>query len=148
MYCRCHTMDYAEPILINLRKEGLMFNLNKNLSYLVFLHDPDFFLVTINPVTMPSTDTTILFQEAGDAYMTLTLQVGLLPSVNNFAHFNLLASICLFSFPKLAVNVSLACSIWNPTLYCGFSSNWILLYFPTVRVFVRHRRDISHFSHI
>ena len=87
-------MDYAEPILINLRKEGLMFNLNKNLSYLVFLHDPDFFLVTINPVTMPSTDTTILPEEAGDAYMTLTLQVGLLPSVNNFAHFNLLASIC------------------------------------------------------
>ena len=68
-------MDYAEPILINLRKEGLMFNLNKNLSYLVFLHDPDFFLVTINPVTMPSTDTTILPEEAGDAYMTLTLQV-------------------------------------------------------------------------
>ena len=31
---------------------------------------------------------------------------------------------------------------------CGFSSNWILLYFPTVRVFVCHRRDISHFSHI
>ena len=94
MYCRCHTMDYAEPILINLRKEGLMFNLNKNLSYLVFLHDPDFFLVTINPVTMPSTDTTILFDEAGDAYMTLTLQVGLLPSENDFALFNLLASIC------------------------------------------------------
>ena len=113
-------MDYAEPILINLRKEGLMFNLNKNLSYLVFLHDPDFFLVTINPVTMPSTDTTILFEEAGDAYMTLTLQVGLLPSVNNFAHFNLLASICngtnsfvvVFSvFSKLAVNISLACSV-------------------------------------
>ena len=90
-------MDYAEPILINLRKEGLMFNLNKNLSYLsylVFLHDPDFFLVTINPVTMPSTDTTILPEEAGDAYMTLTLQVGLLPLENNFALFNLLASIC------------------------------------------------------
>ena len=32
--------------------------------------------------------------DPGDAYMTLTLQVGLLPSVNNFAHFNLLASIC------------------------------------------------------
>ena len=38
-------------------------------------------------------------------------------------------------------------------VYCGFSSNWILLYFPLfvcscVRVFVCHRRDISHFSHI
>ena len=32
---------------------------------------------------------------------------------------------------------------------CGFSSNWILHYFPLfVRVFVCHRRDISHFSHI
>ena len=34
------------------------------------------------------------------------------------------------------------------TFYCGFSSNWILHYFPTVRVSVCHRRDISHFSHI
>ena len=31
---------------------------------------------------------------------------------------------------------------------CGFSSNWILPYFPTVHSCVRHRRDISHFSHI
>ena len=31
---------------------------------------------------------------------------------------------------------------------CGFSSNWTLPYFPTVRSYVRHRRDISHFSHI
>ena len=32
--------------------------------------------------------------------------------------------------------------------YCGFSSNWILHYFPTVRPSVRHRHDISHCSHI
>ena len=33
--------------------------------------------------------------------------------------------------------------------FCGFSSNWILLYFPLfVCPSVRHRRDISHFSHI
>ena len=32
---------------------------------------------------------------------------------------------------------------------CGFSSNWILLYFPLfVCPSVCHRRDISHFSHI
>ena len=34
--------------------------------------------------------------------------------------------------------------MWN----CGFSSNWILHYIPTVRASVRHRRDISPFSHI
>ena len=34
-------------------------------------------------------------------------------------------------------------------LYCGFSSNWILPYFPlSVCPCVCHRRDISHFSHI
>ena len=33
--------------------------------------------------------------------------------------------------------------------FCGFSSNWILLYFPLfVCPSVCHRRDISHFSHI
>ena len=32
---------------------------------------------------------------------------------------------------------------------CGFSSNWILHYFPlSVRPCVCHRRGISHFSHI
>ena len=35
--------------------------------------------------------------------------------------------------------------IWN----CGFSSNWILHFFPLfVCVSVCHRRDISHFSHM
>ena len=51
-----------------------MFNLKKNLSYFVFFHDPDFFLVTYNPVTMPTTDTTISYKEVGDAYNTLTLE--------------------------------------------------------------------------
>ena len=44
---------------------------------------------------------------------------------------------CLFGRDPLA-------GVFN----CGFSSNWILPYFPTVRPSVRHRRDISHFSHI
>ena len=52
-----------------------MFNLNKNLSYFIFLHEPDFFLVTYNPVTLPSTDTTLSYKELGDGYMTLTLVV-------------------------------------------------------------------------
>ena len=52
-----------------------MFNLNKNLSYFIFLHEPDFFLVTYNPVTMPTTDTTLTFEEINDAYMTITLEV-------------------------------------------------------------------------
>ena len=51
-----------------------MFNLNKNLSYFIFLHEPDFFLLTYNPVTMPTTDTTLTFEELNDAYMTLTLE--------------------------------------------------------------------------
>ena len=40
------------------------------------------------------------------------------------------------------------CMIWCNWRFCGFSSNWILHYFPPVRSSVRHRRDISHFSHI
>ena len=58
-----------------MREESLMFNLNKNLSYFIFLHEPDFFLTTYNPVTMPSTDTTLAYDEVGDGYMTLTLEV-------------------------------------------------------------------------
>ena len=51
-----------------------MFNLNNNLSYFIFLHDPDFFLVTYNPVTMPSTDSTISYDEVSGGYLTLTLE--------------------------------------------------------------------------
>ena len=66
---------YKKPVLIDLRQDSLMFNLNKNLSYFIILHEPDFFLVTFNPVTMPTTDTTLSYQEIHDSYMTLTLQV-------------------------------------------------------------------------
>ena len=72
---RSHTLIYKKPIGIDLREESLMFNLNNNLSYFIFLHEPDFFLVTYNPVTMPTTDTTLTFDEIDDSYMTLTLEV-------------------------------------------------------------------------
>ena len=68
-------MVYTKPIGIDLREESLMFNLNKNLSYFIFLHEPDFFLLTYNPVTLPSTDTTLSFEEVSGGYMTLTLEV-------------------------------------------------------------------------
>ena len=58
-----------------------MFNLNKNLSYFIFLHEPDFFLVTYNPVTMPTTDTMLTFDEIDYSYMTLTLEVTLYSGV-------------------------------------------------------------------
>ena len=45
-------------------------------------------------------------------------------------------------------NIALQIKVFQQTWYCGFSSNWILHYFPSVRACVRHRRDISHFSHI
>ena len=68
---------YKKPVWIDLRQESLIFDLNPDLSYFIFLHQPDFFLVTYNPVTMPSTDTTISSEEVRDNYMTLTLQVRL-----------------------------------------------------------------------
>ena len=52
-----------------------MFNLKKNITYFIFLHEPDFYLLTYNPVTLPSTDITLSNKEVGDAYTTLTLQV-------------------------------------------------------------------------
>ena len=66
---------YTKPIGIDLREESLMFNLNPDLSYFIFLHEPDFFLLTYNPVTLPSTDTTLSFDEVSGGYMTLTLEV-------------------------------------------------------------------------
>ena len=59
--------------------------------------------------------------------------------------FRLLLSLSqCWCYSKLPTN----CSSPN-IIFCGFCSNRILLYFPLlVCSFVRHRRDISHFSHI
>ena len=48
--------------------------------------------------------------------------------------------IICFKNPQLIYEFFETC-----TFNCGFSSNWVLPYFP---LSVRHRRDISHFSHI
>ena len=56
--------------------------------------------------------------------------------------------IPLIIMTQCALNKGRQYGLTNKMKYCGFSSNWILPYYPTVCSCVRHRRDISHFSHI
>ena len=66
---------YKKPVRIDLRQESLIFDLNPDLSYFIFLHQPDFFLVTYNPLTMPTVDMVLNFKDIGENYMTLFLEV-------------------------------------------------------------------------
>ena len=51
------------------------------------------------------------------------------------------SSLC-FLDKENRVGMYLGSQVTQPCNFCGFSSNWILHYFPTVRPSVRHRRDI------
>ena len=71
-----------------------------------------------------------------------------LPPPTSYFNLKLIEGTHTGHFDFLQEFLRISCIWMNAFVYCRFSSNWILLYFPTVRPCVRHRRDISHFSHI
>ena len=51
---RCFTLNYTEPMGADILKDGFLFDLNPDLAYLIYIHRPDFFLVSYIPLTMPT----------------------------------------------------------------------------------------------
>ena len=49
----CYTGHYSEPIGTDMREDAVVIKFNQMLSYFVFIHDPNFFLPTLNPSTFP-----------------------------------------------------------------------------------------------
>ena len=55
--------------------------------YYLFIHQPDFFILTYNPLTMPTVDMLISFNETGRSYLALILEViELCPSMPQFIY--------------------------------------------------------------
>ena len=47
----CFTLDYTKPMGTTFARDRAELVLNSNLSYFVFLHDPNYFFVNINALT-------------------------------------------------------------------------------------------------
>ena len=50
---KCHTLHYPFAVGTNPSKGSVSFFLNSTLKYIVFIHDPDYFLPTGNPMAVP-----------------------------------------------------------------------------------------------
>ena len=53
MFGRCYALNYDQLLKVDQETDSIVINLVPE-NYYVFLHDPDFFLVTINALTMPT----------------------------------------------------------------------------------------------
>ena len=51
LFGKCHTLNVSDSL--SLSKLNLNFNLDSSLNYLAYLHDPNFFILTANPATIP-----------------------------------------------------------------------------------------------
>jgi len=50
---RCYTLEYPEKVGSHLDTFLMMFDLNTNLTYDIFIHDPSYYLTTLSPSAFP-----------------------------------------------------------------------------------------------
>ena len=72
---RCHTLDLDQKIGMDLERDMLMIQLNKNLTYYLFLHSPDLNLITYNSMTMPIYQGIVDFGEIGNKLCTFMMKL-------------------------------------------------------------------------
>ena len=72
---RCYTLDLDIKLGINALTEGIILQLNPNLTYTIFFHQPDFFRFAFNSVAMPSVQRIISLEEIGKKYFGFSLEL-------------------------------------------------------------------------
>ena len=86
---RCYTLNYDQLLKVDQETEAVVVDLVPG-NYYLYLHHPDFFLFTINPLTMPTTAVDLQVMNA--SYLGLVLEM---VQVNNL---NLVQHGCTFAF--------------------------------------------------
>ena len=76
---RCYTINYNQSLPgLDVLEDGLFFDLKQDLQYMIFLHEPEFFSITYNGMTMP---TTMIFldhpKDSAQSYTNILLEVTL-----------------------------------------------------------------------
>ena len=72
MVGRCYTLNYEQLLKVDEETESIVINLVPA-NYYVYLHNPDFFLFTINPLTMPTT--AVNLEAKNGSYLAITLEL-------------------------------------------------------------------------
>ena len=72
---RCYTLDVDVELGIDAMSEGVILELNENLTYTMFIHQPGLHRFTYNPATMPSVLKVISFEELGKKYFGLFMEL-------------------------------------------------------------------------
>ena len=72
---RCYTLDFDQQIGMDLEYDLLMIQLNKSLSYYLFLHSPDLNLITYNSLTMPIYQGIVDFKQIGNKLCTFMMKL-------------------------------------------------------------------------
>ena len=65
---RCYTLNYTQRLTTDLQTDSLVFNLDPDKSYMIFIHQLDFFIVNYNPLSMPRIYKTLKFKDVGNYY--------------------------------------------------------------------------------
>ena len=71
---RCYTLHYDQLLKVDQETESIIIDLVPA-NYYVYLHDPDFFLFTINPLTMPTITLNLNLQEMKASYLGISLEL-------------------------------------------------------------------------
>ena len=74
MVGRCYTLNYDQLLKVDQETESIVINLAPA-NYFVYLHDPDFFLFTINSLSMPTTAVNLNLQDMNASYLSITLEL-------------------------------------------------------------------------
>ena len=71
---RCFTLNFTRQLKAEVEEDSLMFNLNKDLDYNWFIHTLDFFMITWNPLTLPTIQGELEYGKQLDSHRYLYLR--------------------------------------------------------------------------
>ena len=72
---RCYTLNLDLKLGINTSTEAIILNLNQNLTYTIFFHQPEFYRFPFNSAAMPSVIRTISPQQIGNKLSSFFLEL-------------------------------------------------------------------------
>ena len=72
---RCYTLDLDVKLGINALSDGIILNLNSDLTYTILIHEPYFYRFAFNSVAMPGVQRILSSEEIGTKYLGLSLEL-------------------------------------------------------------------------
>ena len=71
---RCYTLNFTKHLKADVEEDSILFNLNKSLNYNWWIHSLDFFMLTWNPLTLPTIQEQLEYGKLLDSHRYLYLR--------------------------------------------------------------------------